>query len=61
VFTDLLPSNGRPIVVRFSSCGNVFMASLPSNGSIRREYGDGMKCEVNEDGEDQGPTDCKAV
>jgi hypothetical protein len=35
LFTDPLPSNGRPIVARVRSRGNVFTESLPSNGSIR--------------------------
>jgi hypothetical protein len=34
VFTDQLPRNRRPSVVRVASCGNVFTESLPSNGSI---------------------------
>jgi hypothetical protein len=35
VFADPLPNNGRSIVVRFGSHGNVFTESLPSNESIR--------------------------
>jgi hypothetical protein len=35
VFTDLLPSNRRPIVARVGSRKNIFTESLPSNGSIR--------------------------
>jgi hypothetical protein len=35
VFIDPLPSNGRPIVVRIGSRGNVFTESLPSNGYTR--------------------------
>jgi hypothetical protein len=34
LFTDTLPSNGRPIVKRVDFRGNVFTESLPSNGSI---------------------------
>jgi hypothetical protein len=35
VFTDSLPSKGRPILVRFGSRGNVFTESLPSSGYTR--------------------------
>jgi hypothetical protein len=33
MFTDLLPGNGHPAVVRVCFCGNVLTESLPSNGS----------------------------
>jgi hypothetical protein len=35
MFTAPLPSNGRLIVARVGSSGNVFTESLPSNVSIR--------------------------
>jgi hypothetical protein len=35
LFTDPLPSNERPIAERAGSRGNVFIESLPSNGSMR--------------------------
>jgi hypothetical protein len=34
VFIEPLPSNGRPIVTRVVSHGNVFNEPLPNNGSI---------------------------
>jgi hypothetical protein len=35
LFTDPLPNNGRPVVVRVRSRGSVFTESLPSNRSVR--------------------------
>jgi hypothetical protein len=35
VFTDLLPSNGGPIVGRVRLLGNMLTESLPITGSIR--------------------------
>jgi hypothetical protein len=35
LFTDPLPSNGRPVVARVRFHGNVFTKSLSSSGSIR--------------------------
>jgi hypothetical protein len=35
LFSEPLPSNGRPIVARVRLRGNMFTESLPSNGSIR--------------------------
>jgi hypothetical protein len=35
LFTDLLHSNGRPVVSRVRFRGNVFTELLPSNGSVR--------------------------
>jgi hypothetical protein len=37
LFTNLLPSNGRPTVARLRLCGNVFTESLNSNGYIRHK------------------------
>jgi hypothetical protein len=35
VFIDSLPSNGRPILARVDSHGNIFTESLRSNGHTR--------------------------